>query len=652
MIEQNRGSIRLGRRLFNVPSLGPGAAGMLLLISASLVYGALHASDYGQSTDDPGDAAYGEVTLRAYAGAAGYDGPTDRKFYGPLYWMVTSFASSALESAVPSLPAVDVRHFLNFAAFQVGLVAFYSLSRRLVAAGPALLSTLLFAFQPVFFGHAFINQKDVPLMAAFLVAMALGVRMADRQAVSAASPLGADGATPLPKALARGWSRSPRLLRAATVLAIAIALLVWIDVFWGHQFAAFAHSGLASLYRGEAFEPLQAVFDSLAQDRYKTPLAGYAGKLNVILLWLGFAGACLVTLPAIALGASVSRRGGSPGLSRFLRVVLPAALALGVALSIRVSAGFAGLLVSLFLLWKERRSSLPGLAAYWIIAFSLCYLTWPYLWGDPIRRFVTATRVMTSFGDRYGLFRGVVLPSTDLPWDYLPTLLSIQLTEPAILLALTGLATLVPISRLAGEKRSFVAVILLWFFVPLLASMIGRVPMYNNFRQVLFALPPIFLTAGLGISFVWRYLRRTVWVVAFGGLILLPGLVAIARLRPYEYIYYNSLVGGNKSAEGQFAQDYWCTSVREAMDYINKEAPAGALVAIQDPFQVAKTFARPDLQLLHTRHHPKAFTIHCNDRGDLNSENLGQFPVQHVITRAGAILSVVWGPDSPSDGIP
>jgi hypothetical protein len=46
-------------------------AGILLVLAINLVCGAVHASDYGQSWDDPRDAAYGRAALRAYEGSTG-----------------------------------------------------------------------------------------------------------------------------------------------------------------------------------------------------------------------------------------------------------------------------------------------------------------------------------------------------------------------------------------------------------------------------------------------------------------------------------------------------------------------------------------------------------------------------------------------------
>jgi hypothetical protein len=54
-----------------------------------------------------------------------------------------------------------------------------------------------------------------------------------------------------------------------------------------------------------------------------------------------------------------------------------------------------------------------------------------------------------------------------------------------------------------------------------------------------------------------------------------PGVLGILTLHPYEYTYFNSLVGGTDGASRRYETDYWCTSYREAMELIGATAPPG-----------------------------------------------------------------------------
>ena len=633
-------------------------AAILLLLAVNLVYGALHASDYGQSWDDPGDAAYGRVALRAYVGSKDYMQPGDRKYYGPLYFMISGGLSPIVHTAVPRWEAVDVRHFLNFATFQVAILAFYALARRLLAIRPAFVATLLFAFQPVFFGHAFINQKDVPFLAAFLAAVALGLRVMDGSKASGEQDRSQRGDTVDPSlisAFVRGW-RGLDVRRRVLFLLLALAGgAVVTDLWWGRMILTRLESILGSAYRGVGWGPLSALFARVASDAHKTPLGAYVAKLDGVFGWVRLVGTYLAALPAVAIGLGIAKLGGDPATDgrRVLRRVLPAALALGIAMSIRIVGAFAGALVSLAIVADKGRRSLLDLVVYWGAALSVCYLTWPFLWDAPVMRFYKAVQVVAEFATHFVLFQGRTMSSGETPWNYLPTLLSIQLTEPALLLMGLGLFSL---RRAWGEgrgTRSVLLVLAIWFLVPFLASVVFRVQLYSNFRQVFFALPPIFLLAGLGVHFVWERFRHPVVRVALAVVAMAPGIAGIIRLRPYEYTYYNEFVGGTKGTEALFTHDYWCTSSRESMAFINVSAPPGARVAIPEPYEVAASFARPDLDLVRSWNDPQAlYVLRCNNREAFTPENLEGLPVAHVVMRSGVVLSIVFGPLGPETLLP
>ena len=62
-------------------------------------------------------------------------------------------------------------------------------------------------------------------------------------------------------------------------------------------------------------------------------------------------------------------------------------------------------------------------------------------------------------------------------------------------------------------------------------------------------------------------------VVASGGLAivtacLLWDAVTLARLHPYEYLFYNPLVGGLEGASRRYDLDYWFGSMPEALSQL------------------------------------------------------------------------------------
>jgi hypothetical protein len=142
-----------------------------------------------------------------------------------------------------------------------------------------------------------------------------------------------------------------------------------------------------------------------------------------------------------------------------------------------------------------------------------------------------------------------------------------------------------------------VALSWLWFLLPAATIVLDVVPAYQNFRHVLFALPPAFLVMGFGAWKLAGMARRPVLQAGLAVLALAPGIVGIIRLHPYEYIYYNELVGGVRGAAARFDLDYFCTASRRAMDVVNQAADPGDWVAFSPNLLSARMVSRLDLHL-------------------------------------------------------
>jgi len=138
-------------------------------------------------------------------------------------------------------------------------------------------------------------------------------------------------------------------------------------------------------------------------------------------------------------------------------------------------------------------------------------------------------------------------------------------------------------------------------------------------------------------------LRRTWARGVVYGLILIPGIWAIIQLHPYEYIYYNSLVGGVNGATGQYEIDRWCISYREAIEYTNTVAEPGAVVVVPQQVNQVVPYARPDLRLLDgSRGVVDAdFVLSCTYR-DKGRWDTRRFTPVYAVRRGRAVLTEVW----------
>lgn len=683
------------------------AGGMALLVAALLVGLAL-GNDFGVGADEALNSMVGGRALTAYRSPEGYRDYLGTgeilAQHGPSYFMLFTQAGRAVASVLPGWLPSDGRHLANYLVYLIGLASFYALARRLMPRRIAAMAAALFATQPVLFGLGFINAKDTPFMAMFLASLATGVWGVERIGGSAiaavhGSPRGvqvgkqaprgsraelqrqagmnpsdaaassstsaeqadvghgditrlrSDGPTPASfgGALRLDWAAASHWARAGLIASAAALALALLDLLAFDALRDLLKAAATWIYRQEA---LRGALSLLAQDIGKTPIEAYLPKVD----WLYLAyGRMAVLSVALIVGFAIARRSLPRTCNRLLLVggagwpaVLLAGAVLGFTISVRPIAGLAGLLVSGYLLHQLRSRSAAPIFLYWVMAGAVAYETWPYLWDAPLSSFLASLALHTDVSGHEVLYRGAVYAPDALPWHYLPTLFGLQLTEPALLLLLFGLPGLLRKGRSGEPHAALLVGAGCWFALPLAATRMPGTGLYNGFRHVLFIVPPLLLAAGFGLQTLMDRVHAPVarWFVF--GLLLLPGVVGIARMHPYEYAYFNAFAGGVRGTYEAFDQEYWCTSYREAMQYVNRAAEAGATIFFGRSMYAAVPFARADLNLTNqpASHTRADFMLYCTRFREDQAWVIGQ-PV-YEIGREGAVFARVYqlGPGS------
>lgn len=157
---------------------------IVLLIVINMAFGIGTLFDYGESWDEARLYEYGEQSINAYRALFNPEipvdfGDDDLRYYGPAYFMGMSLIVRGLHPVFPNAPEINLWHIGNFACFQLGLLFFYLLLRRFLRLLSAITTTVLLASQPILWGHAFINAKDIPFMAFFTASVYFGLKMLD-----------------------------------------------------------------------------------------------------------------------------------------------------------------------------------------------------------------------------------------------------------------------------------------------------------------------------------------------------------------------------------------------------------------------------------------------------------------------------------------
>ena len=400
---------------------------IIIILLLGLLIGMLTLTHYGESWDDLSLRKYADKSLGAYQtwpqqGVVKIT-QDDLGNYGPSYVMAVALGTNFLDIIFPmSLP--DLRHLFYFITYLAGVWAFYMLGKRWLTQVAAIGATLLFITQPLLWGHAFMNPKDTPFLAFFLLSLSFGFKMID-----SIKPISFDP-------LASSAKRTLTLLTALWLVSV-FSLFVFTDAF---------HAILSSLVQA-AQSGETNIISIVASDIHKVAPEVYIQKYFTLFIQIRAIFFFLFTCLLVYLYYR-----HFPSAFRFLLSIIFPAIILGFTTSLRILGPLAGLIITYYALRTTGKKSLPTLITYVVIAIITMYLTWPYLWPDPVGHFFESLKTMSLYPwSGQVLFNGVEYASTALPYSYLPVLFGIQLTEPVWALFIIGLVVAVVRHRPDGS---------------------------------------------------------------------------------------------------------------------------------------------------------------------------------------------------------
>lgn len=275
-----------------------------------------------------------------------------------------------------------------------------------------------------------------------------------------------------------------------------------------------------------------------------------------------------------------------------LSAVLKFGLVFGMTLAIRVGgvlvAGYLGLalLAAWAVVWRnegrtraltDARRGIVALLPSIPVALVVMALFWPWVVQEP-GNILKAVQTFSHFPlNIETLFNGQLVQAKSPPALYLPVYLLIKLPEVVLsgLLIAIGLGVSWLVWRPSYYQCGWQMTVrklptLLAALLPIILFMIMRPTVYNGVRHFLFTVPPLVVFAAIGLDGAWRLAERSgprlaqAFTAAAVGIGVL-GTWHLSTMHPNEYVYFNSLVGGTRGAEGRFELDYWGNSVLEAV---------------------------------------------------------------------------------------
>jgi hypothetical protein len=273
-------------------------------------------------------------------------------------------------------------------------------------------------------------------------------------------------------------------------------------------------------------------------------------------------------------------------------------LSLGFALGQRAIGLIALFYVLIAIMLHTPRPFGPASAAHFVgrslilfvPALALAYLimiaAWP--WAaislfNPVRGLFAFSHFQYPIKTLIG---GHIYLMGQVPRWYVPLYLAIKL--PLVLLSGAALAAGLA-ARLARGRDApadvrrvrEIAFMAITVVLPVLAQVVEHGPAFSGMRHFTFVVPPLAVLAGLGFdqAFRWMSARRFRYATSAFAAVLSVWFAwtasVLVRLHPYEYLYFNPIVGGLPGAAQRYDTDYWVNVMREAVKdleaYLDRE---------------------------------------------------------------------------------
>jgi hypothetical protein len=293
------------------------------------------------------------------------------------------------------------------------------------------------------------------------------------------------------------------------------------------------------------------------------------------------------------------------------------------------------------------------------LAYVVMILAWP--WAalaplNPIRGLLLFSEFNYSIRTTLA---GRTYEMADVPRLYVPIYILIRVP----LLTLFGAALAILSAHLSDrawssnrEQRREITLLSLMIIFPLACQVIWHGPAFTGLRHFLFLIPVLAVLAGIGLDRALAALETRGRVVASGAIAIMAACFlwdagTLVRLHPYEYLFYNSLVGGLEGASRRYDLDYWFGSMPEAINqleaYLRRTAPGDAnwptevySVAVcgeRLPFEKSVTLPQLHWDFMPQWNQSQFFIAptHLNCDRDLDGEIVG------TVERLGVIIAYV-----------
>ena len=278
-------------------------------------------------------------------------------------------------------------------------------------------------------------------------------------------------------------------------------------------------------------------------------------------------------------------------------------MAVGIAIAVGSRAGgllligYLGLFSLLNLVvrrnWSDFKWYVLYGAAVAIGGFLLGILFWPFALKNPISHPLEALSAFSDLKVQIRvLFEGELYIASETA-RYYPVSWIFRTIPPHAIIGFFAGLILVPLAVL--RKKYPITPVALVFFAavfPLLYVLYKDSSLHDGWRHLTFLYPPLVVFAALTWSYAYDlFSKHKIAQYAIVGLLvicLIDPVQHLVRNPKLPYVYFNAFTGGMAGNYGFFETDYWGTSIKQAVEWMEDE---GILHPGMDTLTVASSFS-------------------------------------------------------------
>lgn len=274
-----------------------------------------------------------------------------------------------------------------------------------------------------------------------------------------------------------------------------------------------------------------------------------------------------------------------PGYGRAGWHAFACALAIDTRLMGLLLPAVTGLMLLLLVLRNIRQAA--GLyrpaALYFVLLVVFIIALWPYLWADPVHRFISIFGKMSHFRwPLTNLYFGRFIPADQLPWHYVSAWILLTTPLSYSVFFLLGLGAL--LWRLGKDRQIDLLLYIypVFLFAALTAVAVLKAVLYDGWRHMFFVYFAFLMISLVGLRTAWQQARRLsrprlgqLLIMLLLGGNMLATLWFMVRYHPHQNVYFSLIPG--KTAERYFERDYWGLSYRQGLAFLLQHDKSGVI---------------------------------------------------------------------------